>query len=170
MNFRGRPIEVRLLPSLRASGGRLLHGDGPGTPVHAGSFLRERLMVLDSALWSDAAERRRILAHEIFHFTWVRLGNGVRAGWERVLAAELRAGVSGELGWSSELRKQALTVLDRRTRSRRWREYACESFCDTAAWLYGGSPRHPEFTLPAGPRKLRRQWFQRSLDEDAVPI
>ena len=24
-------------------------------------------------------------------------------------------------------------------RTRHWREYCCESFCDTAAWLYSGS-------------------------------
>ena len=42
---------------------------------------------------------------------------------------------------------------------RRWSEYACESFCDTAAWLYAGAGEHAEFTLAARWSEARRAWF-----------
>ena len=53
------------------------------------------------------------------------------------------------------MRKQAL----RGTSGRRWREYLCESFCDTAAWLYSGLPSHEEFTLAPRFRRPRARWF-----------
>jgi hypothetical protein len=40
-----------------------------------------------------------------------------------------------------------------------WREYCCESFCDTAAWLYSGVQVHSEFTLAGRYRHRRRVWF-----------
>jgi hypothetical protein len=141
----GRPITLERSPGLR---------DGRG-PVHAAAFLRERRIAIDCT----AAELPRILAHELFHFVWLRAGNPARHAFERLLRAELRAGVRGELGWSAEWRKCALTPDDIRSRSRRWREYCCESFCDTAAWLYSGVSGHPEFTLPAARRRRRRAWF-----------
>jgi len=42
---------------------------------------------------------------------------------------------------------------------RGWREYLCESFCDTGAWLYAGVKGHDEYTLAARFRKRRRAWF-----------
>jgi hypothetical protein len=95
---------------------------------------------------------------------WLRLGNGVRREWEGLLEIEMRRRVKGELGWSAELRKRALRRIDRRERTRRWREYACESFCDTAAWLLAGAGRHGEFTLQAGARHARRAWFGNFLE------
>jgi hypothetical protein len=180
VNFLGRPVEVRFLPSLTASRGRLLtrgevgsrgrlRGEG-GSPVHAATFIRKRVIVLDSALLRDRDERTRILLHELFHFVWTRLGNPARLEWERLLRTEFVDGTRGELGWSAECRKQALTGDDRRARSRRWREYACESFCDTAAWLFGACRRHAEYTLPAGARDRRRRWFAATLDDEALPI
>jgi hypothetical protein len=131
--------------------------------VHAGSFLRKRLVVLDRALLEAPRELARIVAHELFHFAWLRLGNPSRRAWERLLAAEIRAGVKGELGWSAEWRKDELRRPDPARRTRRWRAYACESFCDTAAWLLAGAGRHAEFTLPAGARRARRRWFSNLL-------
>lgn len=117
-------------------------------------------MVMEAALIKQPAEFERVFVHEVFHFVWVRLGNPLRRSYEALLAREMAAGARGELGWSAELRKQALTEQDATTRSRRWREYACESFCDTAAWLYAPAQRHPEHTLAARWRELRRHWFQ----------
>jgi hypothetical protein len=42
---------------------------------------------------------------------------------------------------------------------RQWSEYACESFCDTAAWAYAGAGEHAEFTLAARWSEARRAWF-----------
>jgi hypothetical protein len=128
----------------------------PRGPVHGGSLLRERRILLDCT----RAEFPRILVHEIFHFAWLRAGNPARRAFETLLAAEWRAKVPGELGWSAEGRKAALGPGDVRGRTRKWREYCCEAFCDTAAWLYSGLGRHPEFTLAAGARRNRRAWFE----------
>jgi len=102
---------------------------------------------------------KRILIHELFHFVWLHLGNPSRRSWEELLLEEFRGHARGELGWSAEWRKLELGECDRRQRSRRWREYACESFCDTAAWLFTGLRRHAEFTLCARRREARRGWF-----------
>jgi len=116
--------------------------------------------VLDTTLVASPGELLRILTHEIYHFVWLRLGNPVRASYERLLASEIERGARGELGWSSELRKRRLTPFDRQARTRRWREYVCESFCDTASWLFGGTGRHAEFTLARSWRLRRRAWFR----------
>jgi hypothetical protein len=123
--------------------------------AHGGSFLRERRIALDCS----RAELPRILVHELFHFVWLRMGNPGRLSWEELLRAEISAGARGELGWSAEFRKRALSPRHIQSRHRRWREYCCESFCDAAAWLYSGIARHPEFTLPRRFRSRRRAWF-----------
>jgi hypothetical protein len=87
-----------------------------------------------------------------------------------MLRAEFRSGARGELGWSAEWRKAGLRAGDVRRRSRRWREYICESFCDTAAWLYSGIVRHPEFTLVTPSRKARQNWFQQELERARLSI
>jgi hypothetical protein len=146
----------------RAPGLRDRHG-----PVHAGSFLRERRIAVDCT----RAEIPRIFVHELFHFVWLRAGNPVRLSYERLLLAEHSAGARGELGWSAEWRKERLTALAKHPRrsdpDRPWREYCCESFCDTAAWLFGGGgarwARHREFTLAARFRGRRRTWFENVL-------
>ena len=104
----GRPIEIRFLASPRAHRGKLLSGVECGVEVHAGTFLRKRLIVLDDALWRQPRDLARILVHELFHFAWLRLGNPRRRSFENLLAGEIRRGVGGELGWSAESRKSAL--------------------------------------------------------------
>ncbi len=151
MHFREDPHAYR---------GRVLAGGDKGHPVHAASDMRRREVVLDRGLLRRPDELARILVHELFHFVWVRLGNRERLAWEQVLGAELDRGARGELGWSAEMRKQDLTPADLARRTRRWREYACESFCDTAAWLVPGLRSHPEFTLAPRWRAARMRWFK----------
>jgi len=151
----GAPIRVETIRGLRDRRG----------PVHAGSFLRQRRI----ALSSTRAELPRILAHELFHFVWLRAGNPLRQSWEALLRAEHDGHAGGELGWSAEWRKLALQAADLR-RTRRWREYCCESFCDTAAWIYSGVPRHPEFTLAARFRARRRNWFRKAIENRELPV
>ena len=146
----GAPIRVRFRPDLSGLG-----------PIHAGALLRERRLLLETSLARDTAEFDRIFIHELFHFVWLRLGNPRRLAYERLLAKEMAVHAGGELGWSAEWRKHALTAADCRKRTRRWREYACESFCDSAAWLFSGI-RHPEFTLDSRCRAARRRWFAAS--------
>ncbi|MBM3775182.1 MAG: hypothetical protein FJW37_08470 [Acidobacteria bacterium] len=141
-----------------------------GGTAHAGALLTERRIVFERALARDQPEFARIFVHELFHFAWLRLGNVRRRAWERLLTQEIARGVRGELGWSSEWRKRELESSDVRARTRRWRAYCCESFCDSAAWLFSGLKRHPEFTLAAQPRKRRRQWFERSGASARIPI
>lgn len=115
-------------------------------------------------------EFERILVHEMFHFAWVRLGNPLRRDWERLLEAEISRQTPGELGWSAEWRKQKLTPSAIQQRSPAWRRYACESFCDTAAWGFAGLSSHEEFTLPAKFRRLRAKWFERNFAAGPVRI
>jgi hypothetical protein len=157
--LQGQPLQIEWRRGLRTRGGRLESGPGPGQPVHAASYPRKRLLVLDSTLRRHPAERARIFVHELFHFVWTRLANAERRSWETVVSQELDRRLPGELGWSSESRKLALHPQDRRNRSRRWREYACESFCDSAAWLWAGLDHHDEFTLAENARPVRRAWL-----------
>jgi hypothetical protein len=160
---RGLPIEITFLPELKARSGKLLSGKAErGREVHAGSFLRQRRIVLDAALKTRPRELARILTHELFHFAWLRLGNPQRRGFEDLLQGEIRKRVRGELGWSAERMKARLSRADRKLRTRVWREYVCESFCDTAAWLLVGRGGNEEFTLPLAARRVRRKWFQQA--------
>ena len=152
----GGPICLLRVPGLR---------DGRG-PVHAGSFLRERRIAFDCT----QAEFPRILVHELFHFVWLRLGNPARWSWEKVLAAEHRRGARGELGWSAQWRKDTLAGADTAGRTRAWRLYCCESFCDTAAYLYSGCRSHPEFTLAENMRHKRRGWFEATIEKRRISI
>ncbi len=161
--LRGLPIEVKFLAAPKAYRGKLLSGEAAkGREVHAGCFLRRRLIVLDAALKKQPKELARILSHELFHFAWLRLGNPKRRAFESLVDREIRNRVSGELGWSAERMKATVSRADRMIRSRRWREYVCESFCDSGAWLLAGVGRSEEFTLPAAARKARLAWFERS--------
>jgi len=144
--------------------------DEAGAPAHAATYLRERRMVIDEALAADREEFARIFVHELFHFVWLRLGNGKRRSFENVLVRELRREARGELGWSAEWRKRKLAPADWINRTRRWREYCCESFCDTAAWLYAGVRQHEEFTLEGEMRETRREWFRRAGVNDGISI
>jgi hypothetical protein len=155
----GLPIRIEFRPNLTALRGKLLSGDGRGTPVFAGSFLRRRLIVLDSGLQKAPRQLARILVHELFHFVWLRLGNPLRKEYGRLVRNEFDRRVRGELGWSAEWRKEELRDAGVKRRDRRWREYACESFCDTAGYLYSGIGAYGEGTLSASAREGRRRWF-----------
>ena len=155
------PLDGRRIVIARAANLRDRSG-----PVHGGAFLRERRILFDCT----RAEFPRIFVHELFHFVWLRAGNPARIAFERLIAAELDAGARGELGWAAESRKSKLNAADPHARTRRWRDYCCESFCDTAAWLYSGIARHPEFTLAQRHRKRRAEWFHSILEGRRIPI
>lgn len=153
----GRPIRVEVRRSLGAH--------------LASSSIPRRLILLDSSLLLRRGDFERILVHELFHFVWLRLSNARRRSWEAVLTREFDRGARGELGWSAEWRKNKLRASDAALRNPPWRRYACESFCDSAAWLFAGLRRHDEFTLAAGFRRGRRTWFARNLPPSmAMPI
>ena len=158
MNVTGRPIEVRYRDHL---------SDTAGNPAHAATFIRQRLIVLDRELLRNTNEHQRILIHEIFHFVWVRTGNEKRRAWEALLRSEWQAKARGEAGWSAEWRKRKLTPIDLKRRTRKWREYCCESFCDTASCLETGTAT--ELTLAPGRLAARRLWFAEQLG-NLLPI
>ncbi len=136
-------------------------------PHLAATSIPSRLILLDRAVLSKPGDFERILIHEIFHFAWVRLSNALRRDWETLLASERSP---GELGWSAEWRKLKLNPSDANLRSPKWKRYARESFCDSAAWLFADLKRHEEFTLPAPSRRARKAWFQRNFASHAIAI
>lgn len=145
----GNPIRVEIRRSLG--------------PHLAATSIPKRTIYLDREVLARKGEFERILVHELFHFVWVRLGNPARRGWELVLEAEMARGVRGELGWSAEWRKGKLFAAAVRERSPAWRRYVCESFCDSAAWMFAGLAGHEEFTLTGRFRERRRKWFARNF-------
>ena len=164
-------MQVRFMPSLTADRRRLYSNRPHGQPVFAGSFIRKREIVLDLELERQPRELARILVHELFHFTWVRLGNPARRSYDAIVRLEWQQRARGELGWSAESRKRLL--CDRQLSapgSAPWRDYLCESFCDTAAWLYSGVRRHPEYTLAARYRARRADWFRGAFRNRQIPI
>jgi len=116
--------------------------------------------VLESELRAAPQELARIFVHELFHFAWARLGNRRRRSYEQLLRGEFAAHARGELGWSAQERKLGLNGVEK---GPEWRAYVCESFCDTAAYLYAGCERHEEFTLRPKWRQKRTLWFDESL-------
>jgi hypothetical protein len=94
----------------------------------------------------------------------------MRAAYEALIAAEFDSGKTGEMAWSAEWRRNDLISGDREGRTRRWREYLCESFCDTAAAYALGIESHPEITLGPGARRRRHQWMAANLDLDRLRI
>jgi hypothetical protein len=151
----GAPLRVTFRAELTAWRGELRSRDPRGTPVHAASHIRRREIVLDADLLRHPEDLARIFVHEVHHFVWVRLGNRRRRAYEEVLRREFEARARGELGWSAENLKRRLGAADIERRSRKWREYVCESFCDTAAWRYAGLRSHPEWTLAERFRRKR---------------
>jgi hypothetical protein len=167
----GRSVSVRFLPALTADRRRLYSNRPRGEPVHAGSYIRKRRIVLDRELERQPGELARILVHELFHFAWVRLGNPARESYAALVRAEWEKHARGELGWSAEMRKRSLLKRSPGpATSRLWREYLCESFCDTGAWLYSGVRRHPEYTLPARHRNRRAEWLRGALGGGTILI
>lgn len=139
--------------------GRLGTGQGGGIEVHAASWTRRREVVLDAGLAASGGELTRIVAHELFHFVWLRMNNGQRRAWGRLLAAER---TRGELGWSSEWRRRRLQGDDALLNTRRWRDYVSESFCDTGAWIVTGEAGDQDVT-PGARWVGRRERFFRQL-------
>jgi hypothetical protein len=85
--------------------------------------------------------------------------------------SEWNSGGRGEAGWSAEWRKQKLSDADVSGRSRRWREYCCESFCDSAAWIMGGiDSKASEVTLGQARRRARLTWFSAYFPDHRFPI
>jgi hypothetical protein len=142
--------------------------DTAGNEAHAATFIRKRVIFLHKELRGNKTEHQRVFIHEMFHFAWMRLGNRKRLAWEALLRQEWEAGVRGEAGWSAEWRKRKLGEASVLRRTRAWREYCCESFCDTAAWLFGGSEE--EVTLSIRPRRRRRRWFDEEFATGCVAI
>jgi hypothetical protein len=171
MALEGRSVGIRFLPALTADRSYLYSNRPHGQPVYAGSFIRKREIVLDQELESQPRELARILVHELFHFAWVRLGSPARRSYEALVREEWKQRARGELGWSAESRKLLLSPGALRTAgSAFWREYLCESFCDTAAWIYSGVRRHPEYTLAARHRNRRAKWFRDVFERGPIAI
>src|SRR5271169_1182133 len=131
-----------MLPKLTGAAIRVELRTSLGPHLAATSITR-RTIQLDREVLQNPGDFERILIHELFHFAWVRLSNATRRDWEKFLATEKS---TGELGWSAEWRKLKLKKSDASRRSPSWRRYACEAFCDSAAWLYSELKRHDEFT------------------------
>ncbi len=169
-DLEGRAIRIRFLPALSAGSRKLYSQRAYGQPVYAGTFIRKRRIVLDLELARKPKELVRILTHELFHFAWVRMSNQTRRSYEDLLHREWIERARGELGWSAELRKAMLSGNPGSRTHPKWRDYSCESFCDTAAWLYSGIARHPEFTLAQRHRERRAQWFHATFQGRRIPI
>lgn len=134
---------------------------------YAVSYIPERYIVLERALFRRRIEHGRILYHELCHFLWPRLGNQRRRRFQELIRRELRERVRGELGYSSGIRKASLCAarrngISRRAFARKQRDYFCECFCDTGTYVLLGSERranHSEFTLSRAARERRvRAW------------
>jgi hypothetical protein len=114
---------------------------------------------LETELLSRPHLLRLIVLHELFHFVWARLGNRRRQEFAEVLDRELQGRARGELGESSEVQKERFLRSGSSRNSPAWRDYVCESFCDTAAWLYSGRRRNSECRLAVRWRDRRECWF-----------
>ncbi len=145
---------------LIAQRGRLGCDPSSGAPVYAAAFLRDRKIILEAALLSDSQGFRLILMHELFHFVWMHLGNSARAEFADVLLKEWKHGARGELGESSAVRKELLREGAVTGNAKPWRDYVCESFCDTAGWLYADAGDNDLFTLRKRWREGRKAWFE----------
>jgi hypothetical protein len=169
--LRGRRlIHVSYRPMLTAYRGKLLSKSHKGDAVYAGSFLRKRRIVLEEQMLKTPRVLERIFVHEVFHFVWSKLGNQVRQSFEDLVRAEVDRGVKGELGWSAESLKIKLSAEDLECRSRRWKDYICESFCDSAGWFFGAVHKYSEMTLDREARAERRRWIRKHLVERRRPL
>jgi len=160
----GRPILIDVLPELTASRGKLLSGEiERGYAVHAASFIRKRAIVLEQELLDQKRLLRAILVHELFHFVWVRCGNQRRRDYGSLLSEETCRNARGELGESSETWKKSWRNASQarlRSSEQRWREYVCESFCDTAAWYFSAERQRLPVTLAQRWQRKRAKWFE----------
>lgn len=134
--------------------------------MHAACFIHRREIVLESDLFGSPAMLRLILIHEIFHFVWTRLGNRARKQFADLILAECERGIQGELGESAGVKKELIRTRSAfAAKTRFWSEYVCESFCDTAAWLFCGLEEHPSWTLAERWRQKRKKWFETALEK-----
>jgi hypothetical protein len=168
--LRGREIEVRYRPRLTAWKGQLLSKSHKGDAVYAGCFLRKRQIVLDDGMLRTPRVLERIFVHEVFHFVWSRLGTPLRDSWHQLIESEVVRGARGDLGWSAESMKLSVSDEDRSTRSRRWKDYVCEAFCDTAGWYFGSANRYAEMTLGPEERSGRRAWFREHIGRRPLAV
>ena len=154
-------------------------GDRPlQNHTHAVSFIPQRYVVFHRELFRRRVELGRILYHELCHFLWPRLGNPGRRSYQTLLQQEFQQGARGELGYSSERRKEKLRSGGEAPRGPLggrgpWRDYVCESFCDTGAFVLQGPERranHSEYTLSREARQRRcRQWSLLVLGSERIP-
>jgi hypothetical protein len=99
---------------------------------------------------------------------WRRLGNGKRAEWNALVSREFQAGARGEMGWSAEWRTDELRKQGAVSHVRKWRDYLCESFCDSAASLFVRT--HGEITLKPRFRLRRERWLERLMEQGPLPV
>ena len=141
----GRPIEIRYQANLL---------DTAGNAAHAATFIRDRLIVLDEDLQKDSRGARCA-------FCSMNCCTSSGCGRETGAASHgktscakngKRAFAANADGRPSGARMQ-LRAVDVRVRTRAWREYCCESFCDTGAWFCGGGEKEVTLApaLPARP-------------------
>lgn len=156
--------------------------------TQAVSYVPQHVVVLHRRLFRQRWLGQRLFYHELCHFLWPRLGRGARRGYVAHLRREVARGVRGELGDSAQHRKQRLLRPARRGGARRgrprrgsaprasgqaWRDYACESFCDTGAYRLAqsaglGRPlRSVEFTLAPRYRPARLAAWQRAVKRNS---
>ncbi len=161
--LRGGSVLIDVQPELTACRGKLLSGQiERGYAVHAASFIRKRAIVLERELLERKRLVRAILFHELFHFVWARCGNARRRSYVGLLRQENLGKARGELGESAETWKNAWRQLSLGLPDddRRWREYVCESFCDTAAWYLSKDKLGLPVTLAKRWQAKRAQWFE----------
>ena len=162
-DLRGKLIHVSFRPMLTAYQGKLLSKSHKGDAVYAGSFLRKRRIVLEEQMLKTPRVLERIFVHEVFHFVWSKASRTLRESYECLLLNEIAEAWPGELGWSAECLKIKLGDEDLETRSRRWKDYICESFCDTAGWYFGTARRYSEMTLGGQARRERVRWLHENI-------
>lgn len=159
------PIQVETAPSLTAYRGRLLTAEARGTPVHAASFIRQRRIILESQLLTRPAALQAIFLHELFHFAWRRMGNPQRLSFTEVISYEVSRRAAGEIAESATVAKARWR--SKPTSTALWKNYVCEAFCDTAAFLYSQRPKTPE--MAAHWLTRRRAWFVLNRPPDGWP-
>lgn len=136
-----------------------------GGHTHAASFIPQRYIIFRRELFRRRVELGRIAYHEFCHFVWPGLGNSKRRLFASLLEQEFREGLAGELGHSSAARKEKLREPRRAglaASPRAWRDYACESFCDTGSFVLLGKERrarHSEYSLNAAACKRRSRFW-----------
>ena len=151
----GQAIQLEVLPILTAFRGRLLSESSQGRAVYAASFIRERRIVLETSLLDRPGLFSAILVHELFHFVWSRLGNTRRISFTQLLLEEQAGGARGGLGESSHVARSPTLPA----KASAWKNYVCECYCDTAAFLRTGIIVGTEQPLAKRWLLRRQRWF-----------